>query len=244
VAPEPARRRFLTAEWRLLALVNYAVEPALLAPCAPRGTELDLRDGRALLSLVGFRFVRTRLLGVPIPWHQHFDEVNLRFYVRREVRGEVRHGVTFIREIVPRRAIARVARAVYNEPYLALPMRHATPAIPVTTPAPVRYEWRSASGWHHLALTATGGAERPAEGSEPGFLTDRPWGYTRQRDGGTIEYLVEHPRWRVWRGEHADVGGAMSALYGDAFGEVLARAPDSAFLADGSAVTVYRPVRI
>ncbi len=243
MAPAPVRR-FLTAEWRFLALLNYAVEPALLAPHAPRGTELDVHAGRVLLSLVGFRFIHTRLLGVAIPRHRHFDEVNLRCYVRRTAGGEVRRGVAFIREIVPRRAIAAVARAVYNEPYLALPMRSSVPADPVTTPAPVRYEWRSASGWHHLALTAAAAAAFPEPGSEAAFLTERSWGYTRQRDGSTIEYRVEHPPWRVRQGADVSVGGAMGALYGGAFGEVLARPPDSAFLADGSAVTVHRPVRI
>lgn len=243
MAPAPTRR-FLTAEWRFLALVNYVVEPALLAPYAPRGTELDVHAGRVLLSLVGFRFIHTRLLGVPIPRHQHFDEVNLRCYVRREVAGELRRGVAFIREIVPRRAIAAVARAVYNEPYLTLPMRSTVPANPVATPAVARYEWKSGSGWHHLALTAVGAAVVPAPESEEAFLTDRPWGYTRQRDGSTIEYRVEHPRWRAWQVADVSVGGAMGALYGSAFGEVLESAAVSAFLAEGSEVTVYRPVRI
>jgi len=32
---------FLTAEWRKLAFANYPVDPAVLQPCLPFGTELD-----------------------------------------------------------------------------------------------------------------------------------------------------------------------------------------------------------
>ena len=106
---------FLTAEWRYLALLNYAVDPSLLAHLVPRGTELDEFEGKTYMSLVGFRFERTRLRGIWIPFHSDFDEVNLRFYVRRTVAGEVRRGVVFVREIVPRWAIAKVAQVCFGE---------------------------------------------------------------------------------------------------------------------------------
>ena len=65
------------------------------------------------------------MLGLPIPRHRDFEEVNLRFYVRESTRMTVGGaGWCFVRELVPRRAIAFVARAFYGEPYLAVPMRH------------------------------------------------------------------------------------------------------------------------
>ena len=239
----PAERAaaFLTAEWRYLALLNYEVPAALLEPYVPRGTELDRHDGRVFMSLVGFRFLHTRVLGCRVPFHQHFEEVNLRFYVRRAVGGEVRRGVTFIREIVPRRAIALVARADYNEPYVALPMRSALSTGPAGEPVRVRYAWQSGAGWHHLALTGSGIAAVPATESEAAFMPEHYWGYTGQRDGGTIEYRVAHPAWRVWAAAQVEIGGDMGAFYGAVFGEVLAAPPTSAFLAEGSAVTVFRP---
>jgi len=123
-------RVFLTGEWRYLAMLNYRVEPALLEPLVPCGTTLDRWQGATYVSLVGFLFRDTRVLGAPIPLHRDFEEVNLRFYVSREVDGEMRRGVTFIREIVPRLAIATVARLAYNEPYVTLPMRHDIAAQP------------------------------------------------------------------------------------------------------------------
>ena len=242
----PPRRVFLTGEWRHLAMLNYRADPALLEPLVPRGTTLDQWHGTTYVSLVGFLFRDTRVLGVPVPLHRDFEEVNLRFYVRREISGEVRRGVTFIKEIVPRRAIATVARITYNEPYVALPMRHTISSQPTPDDAPgtVRYEWRQRAGWSTLAVEAHGAAAPLEAGSEAEFITEHYWGYTRQRDGGTVEYNVTHPRWRTWAVDAATVQGDLSELYGAALGDVLRRPPDSAFLAEGSAIAVHSPERL
>jgi uncharacterized protein len=235
---------FLTAEWRYLAMLNYEVGASLLARHLPRGVELDAWHGTTYLSVVGFLFRDTRVLGVPVPLHRDFEEVNLRFYVRREVGDEVRRGVTFIREIVARPAIAFVARALYNEPYLTLPMRHRIePGAGGATPTVVEYGWRSRAGWSSLSVAPTGEAAPSKVGSLEEFITEHHWGYTRQRDGGTIEYPVSHPRWRVWRTTRSALTGDLGALYGDELGAVLARPADSAFLAEGSGVVVGRALR-
>src|SRR5689334_1903898 len=103
-------------------MINYEVDPGILAERTPRGTEIDTWNGRCFLSIVGFQFVDTHVLGIAIPFHRNFVEVNLRFYVRRVVGDEVRRGVVFIKELVPRRALAWVANLVYNENYQALAM--------------------------------------------------------------------------------------------------------------------------
>ncbi len=103
-------------------MINYEIDPAVLQPRVPLGTELDTWNGTCLVSMVGFQFLDTRVLGVPVPFHRDFLEVNLRFYVRRAVDGVVRRGVVFVKEIVPRRALAWVANVAYNENYIALPM--------------------------------------------------------------------------------------------------------------------------
>jgi uncharacterized protein YqjF (DUF2071 family) len=231
---------FLTGEWRMLAMLNWRVEPSLLAPYVPRGTTLDAWRGATYVSVVGFHIRDTRVLRVPIPWHREFEEVNLRFYVQRKTGGEARRGVTFVKEIVPRRAIATVARLAYNEPYVAMPMRHAIQSSPVR----VSYGWRRRAGWSGLAVECAGDSREIDAGSEAEFITEHYWGYTRQRDGGTVEYRVTHPRWRVWTAERATLGGDLAELYGARFAEVLAEAPSSAFVADGSTIAVHRPVRI
>jgi uncharacterized protein len=227
-------------------MLNWRVDPSLLAPLVPRGTQLDAWNGATFVSVVGFLFRDTLLLGLPIPLHRDFEEVNLRFYVRREASGEVRRAVTFVREIVPRRAIATVARLAYNEPYVALPMRHLLgPSSGAdAAPAEVEYAWRQRGGWSRLRVEPTGSARVIAAGSEEEFITEHYWGYTRQRDGSTVEYQVTHPRWRVWSVREATLAADVAALYGPAFVSVLSSPPDSAFLADGSAIAVHMPRRL
>ena len=236
---------FLTAEWRYLAMLNYRVPPELLLPLVPSGTQLDLWRGAAYVSVVGFLFRDTRLLGVPIPFHRTFEEVNLRFYVRREIGGENRRGVTFIRELVPRRAIATVAALAYNEPYRALPMRHRFDLTPRgSRPTRVEYGWRAKSGWAGLHVAANGDATPLVPGSEEEFITQHYWGYTAQRDGGTIEYEVRHAGWKLWPVHDCELHGDLAAVYPPELVGHLSAPPHSALLADGSAVSVHAPVRL
>ncbi|MEP6956043.1 MAG: DUF2071 domain-containing protein [Chthoniobacterales bacterium] len=236
VVPKP----FLTAEWRDLAMLNYAVDPAVLQPLVPPGTELDFDRGETFLSVVGFLFLQTRVLGLPIPFHRNFEEVNLRFYVRRKTGEGWRRGVAFIREIVPRRAIALVARKFYDEPYVALPMRHALERT--DDRLSVAYSWRRAGLWESLAMTASGAAREIAAASHEEFITEHYWGYTA-RGAQSSEYSVEHPRWRFWPATTWDLKADVATLYGSIFVAPLSAAPASAFIAEGSHVTVRRRSR-
>lgn len=238
-----SNRIFLTAEWRHLVMLNYEVEPDLLTRFVPRGMELDCWNGKTFLSLVGFRFLETKVFGWKIPVQSNFDEVNLRFYVRRIHKGELRRGVVFIREIVPRFRIAFVARAVYNENYVACPMAHEITSTQEGGVAAV-YRWRSIGAWSEIRFKSQGNAELLKEGSQEQFITEHYWGYAAQRDGGCVEYEVIHPPWKVWQAGHAEFRGDMRKLSGQELGEVLQGAPASAFLADGSEVAVMRPVRL
>lgn len=229
---------FLTAEWRWLAMLNYRIDASVLRPLTPSGTELDSWHGETMVSVVGFRFLNTRLLGLPIPFHRNFDEVNLRFYVHREVAGTPRRGVVFVREVVPRMAIATVARWTYNEPYLACPMRSEQ------GPGGARYAWRHGKRWHSLAVEVTGEPQPLVAGSEAEFITEHYWGYTRQRDGGTVEYEVRHPPWRVWSAQSARLECDVRGFYGQPFEEALTAEPCSGFLAEGSAIEVLSARRI
>lgn len=238
------RRAFLTAEWRHLAVLNWPVDPALLRPRVPAGTELDDWDGEVLVSLVGFLFLRSRVFGLPVPLHGAFEEVNLRFYVRRKVDGRWRRAVTFVRELVPRRAVALVARALYGEPYLALPMRHALEArADGATPALVRYAFGPRAAEQRLELRPAPEARPMSEGSLEQFVAEHYFGTTRRRDGTTVEYEVEHPPWSVAPALEASFTGD-AAPFGRDFAEVLAREPASAFYATGSGVRVHRGRRL
>lgn len=232
---------FLTACWENLVLLNYECPRALLEPLVPAGTELDTWEGHTLVSLVGFLFSDTRLLGIPVPFHRTFEEVNLRFYVRRPAPDH-RRAVVFVRELVPRWAIAAVAKRVYNEPYLALPMRHRWSIKPEGRE--VLYGWTYRGADFELGAGVTGPPLPAAASSEAEFITEHYWGCTRQRDGGTLEYQVEHPAWRVWTARDSWFRGGASALYGPDLGAVLSTTPRSAFVAVGSHVAVSHGRRI
>ena len=227
-------------------MLNYEIDPAILAPFVPAGTELDFWNGKTFVSLVGFLFQKTRVRGIPIPFHRHFEEINLRFYVRRRADDGWRRAVVFIKEIVPRPAIAFVARAIYNEPYQALSTSHQIESLPGRPEdiKSVAYFWRFKGRENFLKLATRGSAQPLIEGSQQEFIMEHYWGYTAQRDGSTLEYRVEHPRWRVWDSETAELSCDVAALYGQEFCSLLNRRPTTAFLAEGSLVKVCQGVRL
>jgi uncharacterized protein YqjF (DUF2071 family) len=234
------RPQFLTGRWEHLAMINFACPAGLLEPLVPSGTELDVPDGTPRVSLVGFLFRDTRVLGIPVPFHRDFEEVNLRFYVRRHTDDGDRRGVVFIRELVPRLAIAMIARRVYQERYLAVPMDHHVDVVDgaIPTGGVVEYGWRFAGSRHRMRCVVNGPAAEVKPNSQAEFITEHYWGYAAQRDGGTVEYAVEHPRWQVHPVAESQVEGDFAGLYGRKFADVLARPPVSAFVATGSEIVV------
>ena len=228
---------FLTAKWTHLIMAQYSIAPETLTPWLPAGVELDMFQDHTYISLVGFLFHQVRLKGVPIPFHTSFEEINLRFYVkRREADGTVRRGVVFVREFVPRAAITLVARTFYDEPYSTVPTTHQIAHHPEGLQ--VDYRWKHAGRWHELAVTADPQPQEMVAGGEEEFLTEHYWGYTKRRDGTTTAYEVRHPRWKTHAVKHFEIDADLGMLYGPAFAGIDAGKPDTVLLAEGSAVTV------
>ncbi len=234
---------FLSAEWRDLVMLNYQVDPHLLAKYVPSGTVLDSFRGKTYVSLVGFRFCRTKLFGaITVPFHSDFEEVNLRFYVRRQYGAEERRGVVFIAEIVPRLAVATLARVIYRENYVCLPMSHNVRSEGVERA--VEYRWHVKNQWCKLTAKASSESALPPEGSLEQFITEHYWGYSTQRGGGSLEYRVSHAPWQVWSSTSSSFEGDGSSTYGLELGKILQHQPDSAFIADGSPVVVYEGTKV
>ncbi len=243
----PTRSRaFLTAEWRSLAVLNYEIDREALLPYLPRGTELDLWNEQAMVSLVGFKFLNTRIWGVSIPLHRDFVEVNLRFYVRRRVGNTWRRGVVFIRELAPRPAVTWIASLLYGENYLTVPMRHRLTSTHDSRDRrrAALYAWRHGNRAGSVAIATAGHGAFAPPGSLEEFIIEHYWGYSGGPRRPTIEYRVEHPRWRLWPAKCARFRGGANRLYGEAFAQTLASKPVNAFYVDGSPVTVYRGQRI
>jgi hypothetical protein len=243
----PAPRRFLKAEWRKLIMAQYVVDPASLMPWLPRGLELDFYctggERRCYVSLVGFLFDRVRVKGLGFPFHTRFEEVNLRFYVRRtEANGNEKRGVVFIREYVPRMAISLMAKWLYEEPYQTLPMAHQ---IRLDEDAlKVAYEWEHKGSRQQLAVVADPRAAAMQAGSEEEFVTEHYWGYTKRSRGAASEYPVEHAKWCVYPVRNFDVKADFAAMYGHAFAALNSAKPTSVLLAEGSEVTVFEGRRL
>jgi uncharacterized protein len=231
-------RKFLTAEWHDLVMVNYEVDPWLLEARVPKGTELDLQDGRCFVSLVGFMFLNTRVMDFVIPFHVNFEEVNLRFYVRRDTGGEVRRGVVFVKEIVPRTAIAWVARSFYGEPYEHWTMSNDR------SDALVKYSWRKGGATNHISIDRGNSFGVPDAGSHGEFIIEHYWGYTRRGTKCTDEYKVEHPKWELFDAANPEIAVDFGATYGDEFAFLIDQKPYSVLLAKGSEVSVYKGEKI
>ena len=233
---------FLTAHWHFMAMLNFELDPEILRRRLPAGTELDLHEGKALISVVGFMFSDARIMGMPVPMHREFEEVNLRYYVRRETPDGMRRGVTFIKEIVPRWAVAQTAKLVYNENFVALPMRHEIDADgdKLLDNGVVHYGWRVGPRWYRLRVKTEGKPFIPPAGSEERFVIDHWHAYTAQDQVGCMEFFVEHPPWRIWNVSDALLESEITTLYGAEFKAALQGRPHSAFLCEGSPVTVYR----
>ena len=227
---------FLTATWRHLVLLNWRVNEDLLVPHLPSGVELDRWDGDCWASLVGFQFLHMSVKGVPAFGYRDFPEINLRFYVKRQVNGETRRGVVFIREITPHLMVGWVARALYNEPYTTMPMRQSVDE------SHARYQLQIDGQWQGLGVR-TARAWRGQDEAEL-FITEHYWGYNTQRNGDAMEYQVEHPTWRARSIELDCLDLDIEKLYGEQWAQALGAKPDSMVFAEGSGVTVRSGVRI
>ena len=234
------QNRFLTAEWKNLVMINYIVDPSLVERFVPAGTELDSFEGSTYLSLVGFEFNRSRIFGFPVPFHQAFEEVNLRFYVRRSLR----RGVVFIRELVPRYAVAAIARLAFNEKYSCVPMSHRVEPRAEDGVVEAEYAWGSEPNRCLMRIEAEGPSFLPVDDSASQFITEHYWGYAAQPGGGGLEYEVQHARWCIKSAKRAEFSGSLAGLFGVEIAQALMRNPDSAFLAEGSPVTVFKGTRI
>ena len=236
------RKTFLTAEWRKLIIVNYLIDPDKLLPYLPHKTELDFWNDQCYVSLVGFRFINTKLKGFSLPFHRDFEEINLRFYVRYKDGNTWKRGVTFIKEIVPRPALTFVANSIYSEKYVTLPTKHHWGLH--NGSMKVAYEWKHQGAWDSIEVTASSTGLEIMPGSEEEFITEHYWGYTQINDRLTSEYQVEHPRWQTYSVMDHKITVRFGELYGAEFAILKDSLAQSIMLAEGSMISVRAAAKI
>jgi uncharacterized protein len=228
---------FLIAEWRKLVLANYEVNPAVLTNYLPYGTELDLWENKCLVSLVGFMFINTTVKGFKVPGHVNFEEVNLRFYVKHTTpSGEMKRGVVFIKEIVPKPIITLVANKVFKEHYETLPMSHIWDEN--ENSIAVQYTWYKRQRENSIIVEAVNEAKTMSINSKEYFITEHYWGYSKGKKGCTNEYEVKHPSWQVYPVKKAAINVDFKMTYGDEFEFLNNQSPLSVMLAEGSEISV------
>ncbi|MCD9616979.1 YqjF family protein [Chryseobacterium gleum] len=225
---------FLKAEWRKLAIINYEINPEILLPYLPQGTELDFYKGRCYVSLVGFMFLNTKLLELPVPFHRNFEEVNLRFYVKKKEKGAWKRGVVFIKEIVPRPALSFVANTIYKENYHTMPMKNLIHQK--EDELLIRYLWKD-ENWHSIQIIAENAPKPMEENSEFEFITEHYFGFTK-KGNTTSEYEVCHPKWDCYTIKDHQLDIDFQKNYGNNFECLNHRNPISVMLAEGSEVQV------
>jgi uncharacterized protein len=235
---------FLSARWEYLAMFNYAVDPQILQKHVPPGTEIDYFNGKALVSIVGFLFNDTKVLGIRWPFHVNFEEANLRYYIKRFDGSQWRRGVGFVSEIVPKPLVAGLANLLYNEHYSTAKMGHRI--IEKSDNLFVEYSWKKGNQFRNvLQINALLELKDIEEGSEAEFIFEHYFGYNQLSSTKTIEYAVNHPRWEIYPVTSFSIDCDIENLYGKEFVPyIFNKQPDSVFLARGSSVTVKMPLII
>lgn len=217
-------------------MANYEIDPAILKKYLPATTQLDTRNGKHYVSLIGFMFLNTKVKGIKIPFHSIFPEVNLRFYVKHRSGNEWKRGVVFINEFVPKAAITFVANTLFKEKYVTYEMEHTWD---MGDKLSISYEWKNKNEWNKLEVLASSNSFPIKPGSEEEFITEHYWGYSKINDHKTGEYEVAHPRWLIYPVEKYKIDCSFSECYGADFRFLDHAKPVSVLLAEGSDISVY-----
>ncbi|HKE19548.1 MAG TPA: DUF2071 domain-containing protein [Kofleriaceae bacterium] len=228
--------------------MTFAIDPRALRGLVPVGTEIDtFDDGRAPLSMVALRFDDSRVLGLPIPFARSYDQVALRFYVRRWLGGDRwRRGTVPVIEFVPVSALVSAGHVLYGEAYERRPVTsRVRPPDPGTNRGGrAVYRWRTDRSIHRLAVDFSGELHLPAPDSREAFLVERYWGYLARHADLTSEVRVDHPPWRIWSAAEGHLTAEVPQLFGDRFARALASPPVSVVVAEGSRLELHRPITL
>ena len=217
-------------------MANYSVNPELLKPYLPNGVELDFHNDKTYVSLVGFMFKQTSLFNIPIPFLGTFEEINLRFYVKRVQGDSIKRGVVFINETVPYKSVAWLAKKLYKEHYIAIPTKSK---IEITEKfKSVNYQWKINNEWNQISVN-TGKEKKPmVQGSIEEFIFEHYYGYTKINNVLSQEYKVNHPSWLINDIMNYSINCDFKSMYGNDFAYLNNHQPDSVIIAEGSPVTV------
>lgn len=228
---------FLTAEWRRLVNLTYAIDPDLLKEHLPEGVEADIYKGKAHISLVAFEFLNTRVKGLKLPFHVNFPEINLRYYARY---GEYL-GVGFIKELVPKFCISFIARKLYNEPYYSFPMTLETE---IADHISVLHTVKKAGKSHTISAKATNTALQPGPETPDYYFKEHDLGFGTDLKGRGVFYRVDHSVWDTYPLVDFNLQFDFGAIYGPKWAFLNDATPRYSVMAEGSPVSVSHPRKL
>jgi len=227
---------FLKANWENIIMVNYEIDHEVLLPFLPKGVELDLYEGKAYISLVGFMFKNTKLFNIPIPKFGTFEEINLRFYVVRKEGNEIKRGVVFINETIPYKVVAWMANALYKEHYTVVPTKHSITRD--DNNQKVTFEWEVNKKWQLIYVENAISSKQMQQLSLEKFIYEHYYGYTKINNDKTEEYRLHHPSWKTHDVIDYQISCDFEAMYGEDFACLNHTKPAAVFIAEGSSVAI------
>jgi uncharacterized protein len=186
---------FLKASWENLIMANYEIEPSILEPYLPKGVELDFFNNKTYVSLVGFMFKKTRLFGVPIPFFGSFEEINLRFYVRKVENRKIKKGVVFINETVPFKIVALLAnKLIQGTLFISIPTKNT---ISIEENKHITYEWKVNNKWNSIKVVSDTNKYKIEQATIEEYIFERYFGFTKISNFSSQEYKINHPKWMI-----------------------------------------------
>ena len=228
---------FLKANWENIIMVNYEIDQEILTPFLPKGVDLDLYNGKAYVSLVGFMFKKTKLFNVPIPKLGTFEEINLRFYVTRtDENNKIKRGVVFINETIPYKIVAWMANKLYKEHYTVVPTKHNI--IKDDEYQKIKFEWLLDNKWNSIYVENGLSSQKMKQDSFEKFIYEHYYGFTKTGDHKTEEYSLHHPSWKIHQVINYQIDCNFKAMYGNSFSVLNDTKPTSVFIAEGSSVAI------
>jgi uncharacterized protein YqjF (DUF2071 family) len=227
---------FLKANWENIIMVNYEIDTKVLLPFLPNGVELDLYQGKAYISLVGFMFKKTKLFNISIPKLGTFEEINLRFYVIRKEENQIKRGVVFINETIPYKIVAWMANVLYKEHYTVVPTKHTITKAEKSQK--VTFEWMVNKKWNSIYVEHEIPTLQMHQSSLEKFIYEHYYGYTKINDNKTEEYRLRHPSWKIHNVNDYQISCDFEAMYGEAFSILNHTKPAAVFIAEGSSVAI------
>jgi uncharacterized protein YqjF (DUF2071 family) len=227
---------FLKANWENIIMVNYEIPEEILSKYLPKGVSVDLYNGKAYISLVGFMFKNTKIFNIPTFKLGTFEEINLRFYVSRKVGNETRRGVVFINETVPYKAVAWLANALYKEHYTVVPTKHTISKD--SKNQKIKFEWLLQKKWNSIYVKNDLKSNEMERNSLENFIYEHYYGYTKIDEQTTEEYRLHHPSWRIHTVVDYEIACDFKAMYGNDFSILNETKPTAVFIAEGSSVAI------